>query len=485
MSNIPGITILGLGPGDPSLLTRQAWHVLESITEIYLRTKQHPTVNSFPKPLTIYSYDYLYENAETFEAVYEQIVEQIIKLGSRPRGVVYAVPGHPFVAEATSHAIYRQARDIGLPVRIIEGLSFLEPTFTALAIDPLPHIAIVDALELVIDHVPPFPPDAPALIAQIHSPSIATEVKLTLMEVYPDEHPVKLVHASGTPLHQVETLPLYQIDRSPMVGMTTTLFLPGLEAYTSFESFQEIIAHLRAPEGCPWDREQTHQSLRPHLLEETYEALDALDKNDPAALQEELGDILLQIVLHAQIANEYGEFSMADILKSISAKIIQRHPHVFGDLKVEGVEHVLKNWEVLKAAEREANGKVEDSILDGITPSLPALAQADQYQRRVARVGFDWPDIQGVIQKVNEELSEVIRAEDLPSRADEVGDLLFTIVNLARHYEIDAESALRETNARFRKRFRFIEDEARAQGKSITALSLDEMDAYWQLAKGI
>ena len=485
MSNIPGITILGLGPGDPSLLTRQAWHVLESITEIYLRTKQHPTVNSFPKPLTIYSYDYLYENAETFEAVYEQIVEQIIKLGSRPRGVVYAVPGHPFVAEATSHAIYRQARDIGLPVRIIEGLSFLEPTFTALAIDPLPHIAIVDALELVIDHVPPFPPDAPALIAQIHSPSIATEVKLTLMEVYPDEHPVKLVHASGTPLHQVETLPLYQIDRSPMVGMTTTLFLPGLEAYTSFESFQEIIAHLRAPEGCPWDREQTHQSLRPHLLEETYEALDALDKNDPAALQEELGDILLQIVLHAQIANEYGEFSMADLLKSISAKIIQRHPHVFGDMKVEGIEHVLKNWEVLKAAEREANGKVEDSILDGITPSLPALAQADQYQRRVARVGFDWPDIQGVIQKVNEELSEVIRAEDLPSRADEVGDLLFTIVNLARHYEIDAESALRETNARFRKRFRFIEDEARAQGKSITALSLDEMDAIWQLAKGI
>jgi tetrapyrrole methylase family protein/MazG family protein len=479
----PGITLLGLGPGDPALLTRQAWQLLETLPEIYLRTRQHPVVQGLPPALQVYSFDDVYEKEESFEHVYAHIVARVLELGKRPQGVVYAVPGHPFIAEATCPEIARQAAQAGLPVRVIEGLSFLEPTFTALNIDPLPHTAIVDALLLVDALAPPFPPDVPALIAQIHSASVASDVKLTLMEVYPDEHPVQLVHAAGSAEQIVESLPLYEIDRSPHIGLLTTLFLPALQPGTSFEAFQEIIARLRAPDGCPWDREQTHQTLRSHLLEETYEALSALDADDPEHMSEEFGDLLLQIVLHAQIATESGEFNMSQVIKGIYDKIVRRHPHVFGDWQVDGVGNVLQNWEKLKAAERESNGESEKGLLDGVALALPALTQAQEIQGRAARVGFDWPNIQGVVDKICEECAEFINAPDDPSRMAEIGDLLFALVNLARRCDIDAESALRETNLRFRRRFGYIEKSARQQGRALSDLSLDEMEALWQAAK--
>src|SRR4030067_1445013 len=192
-----GITLLGLGPGDPALLTRQAWETLTNLEEIYLRTKQHPTVAGLPAGLRLNSFDHLYEDGESYASVYDQIVEQVLELGRRPQGVVYAVPGHPFVAEATSPEIARQAREIGIPVRLIEGISFLEATFTALQIDPFPQMALIDALVLVSRHYQPFPHSMPAVIAQIHSPAIASEVKLTLMAAYPDEHLVQMEHRAG------------------------------------------------------------------------------------------------------------------------------------------------------------------------------------------------------------------------------------------------------------------------------------------------
>jgi len=478
-----GITLLGLGPGDPALLTRQAWELLNSIDKIYLRTRQHPVVAGFPPGLSALSFDDLYVRADNFEEVYTQIIDRVIELGKSPEGVVYAVPGHPFVAEATCPEIARRARQQGIPVRVLEGISFIEPCLTALELDPFPQLALIDALELASDHIPPFPPTSPAIVAQLHSRAVASDVKLTLMSLYPDEHPVKLVHAAGTSAEIVEAVPLYQIDRSQHIGLLTALYLPPLGAATSFEAFQEVIAHLRAPEGCPWDREQTHQTLRSHLIEECYEVLDALDAGDPQAMREEFGDLLLQIVLHAQIASEYGEFSMADVLESIHTKIVHRHPHVFGDLALKDVQGVLENWERLKEAERNANGKTEASLLDGVARALPALVQAQEYQRRAGRVGFDWLDIQGVIDKVYEELKEFHAARASDERAAEIGDLLFAVVNLARWVEVDAESALREANARFHSRFAQIEAAARAQNRSITDLSLDEMEALWQAAK--
>jgi tetrapyrrole methylase family protein/MazG family protein len=479
----PGITLLGLGPGDPELLTRQAWRLLESSPEIYLRTRQHPTVAGFPASVQLFSFDNLYDNAPSFEDVYSQIVEQVLALGRRPQGVVYAVPGHPFVAEATGPEIARRARQEGLPVHIIEGLSFLEPVFSELGLDPYPHTALVDALELSIAHVPPFPPSTPAIIAQIHSPAVATQVKLTLMALYPDQHPVQLVHAAGTPQAQVESLALYEIDRSPSIGLLTAMYLPPLGPATSFEAFQEVIAHLRAPDGCPWDRQQTHLSLRAYLLEEAYEVLEALDAGDARSLQEEFGDLLLQIVLHAQIAEEEGEFTMSDVLQGIHTKIVSRHPHVFGDLELKDAQGVLQNWERLKEKERHANGKAEASLLDGVALALPALVQAEQYQLRAARVGFDWPDIRGVLDKVDEEMHEVHAAQEADQRADEIGDVLFAVVNLARWYQVDPESALRAANQRFKRRFYFIEQSAREQGRSISDLTTDEMEAKWQEAK--
>jgi len=478
-----GIILLGLGPGDPGLLTRQAWEVIESRGEIYLRTEKHPVVGGFPANLVFHSFDELYEQGDNFEEVYRQIVERVLALGRMPGGVVYAVPGHPFIAEATCPEIARRARLEGIPLRVVEGLSFLEPLVTALGIDPFPHTALVDALEVATAHVPPFPPSVPAILAQIHSRAVASDVKLTLMSTYPDEHPVRLVHAAGTPQALVEDLALYEIDRSEQIGLLTALYVPPLGKATSFEAFQEIIAHLRAPDGCPWDKEQTHQTLRAHLLEETYEVLAALDSDEAPAMREEFGDLLLQIVLNAQIASEYGEFRMSDVISGIHRKIVNRHPHVFGDLEVKNVEGVLLNWERLKEAERSANGKAEASLLDGVSLALPALVQAQEYQERAAHVGFDWPEIQGVIDKVQEELEEVYGAPDSEQRAGELGDLLFAVVNLARWYEVDAESVLREANARFKARFNKIEDAARQGGRSVSDMSLEEMEALWQAAK--
>ncbi len=259
---MPGITILGLGPGNPDQLTREAWELLSSADEVWLRTRQHPTVNSLPSTLSLHSFDELYEIGETFEQVYSAIVEKVLELGRRPRGVIYAVPGHPFVAETTCPEIARLARDEGLAATIVEGLSFLEPTFSALGLDPYPRLTLFDAMELSVAHIPAFPPDTPALVAQLYSRLVASEVKMTLNTAYPDEHPVRLVHAAGTKDELVEELKLYEIDRSEHIGMLTSLYVPPLGKGASFEAFQEVVAHLRAPDGCPWDREQTHQYFR-------------------------------------------------------------------------------------------------------------------------------------------------------------------------------------------------------------------------------
>jgi tetrapyrrole methylase family protein/MazG family protein len=344
-------------------------------------------------------------------------------------------------------------------------------------------VAVVDALKLASAHYPSFPPDQPALIVQLYSNQVASDLKLTLMAIYPDEHPVTLIHQAGTPDLAIENIQLYELDRSPLIGNRTTLYLPPLVQGSSMESFFELIAHLRSPEGCPWDREQDHQSLRPNLLEETYEALEAIDSDDPVAMQEEFGDLLLQIVLHAQIASEYGEFNMSDVVQGIYTKLIQRHPHVFGDMDLDEAGSVIKNWETIKAQERQENGEQEKGMLDGVPGSLPALTQAETYQKRAARVGFDWEDLEGVLTKIPEEVDELRQSKDKTRQAQEIGDILFSVVNVARWLEVDAESALRGANQRFRKRFAYIEKKARTGGHELSEMSLAELDALWEESK--
>lgn len=477
-----GITLLGLGPGDPMLLTRQAWQTLENSTEIYVRTRQHPVLNQLPEGLEVHSFEHLYESGQSLEGTVNQIVKEVLELGRRPQGVLYATPGHPLVAEAISKEVVRRAKDESIPVRVIRGISFLDSIFSDLSISPFPQTSIVDALELVSGHVPTFPPDVPAVAVQIHSREIASDLKRILLEVYPPDHPVRLVFGAGTPQASVQENLLSEVDRYETFDSISSLYIPPLGNGTSFEAFQEVIAHLRAPEGCPWDREQTHESLRPHLLEEAYEVLAALDSGDPAAMREEFGDLLLQIVLHAQIASEYGEFRMADVLRGVHTKIVSRHPHVFGELDLKDAQDVLNNWERLKAAERQSKGEKEKGLLDGVPAALPALLQAQTYQERAARVGFDWPNVKGVLDKLYEEWKEFNEAPT-ERQSEELGDLLFAAVNLARWYSIDAEDALREANARFKKRFAVIESAARSEGRRLDDLSLEEMDAHWNRAK--
>jgi len=346
------ITIVGLGPGDPRHLTREAWDVLEAANEVWLRTAHHPTVAGLPPHLTLHSFDHLYEEAEGFAQVYDAIAGEILRLGQRPEGVIYAVPGHPLVGEATVAQILSRAKEADLAVRIVEGLSFVEPTLTALRIDPLAGLQVYDAVELAACYHPPLNPDLPALVGQLYSRTLAADVKLTLMNQYPDDHKVVLVHAAGTSEQRVVRLPLYELDRRDDVAHLTTLYIPSLPGVTSFEGLQDTVAHLRAPDGCPWDREQTHESLRTGLLEEAYEALAAIDAGDVQALQEELGDLLLQVLLQTQIATEEGEFKMAQVIAGIDAKLKHRHPHVWGGRRVSGTGEVLQRWEELKREEK-------------------------------------------------------------------------------------------------------------------------------------
>jgi len=464
------LTVVGLGPGNPRMITREAWDALETAGTVYLRTATHPAVAGLPPDIELVSFDDSYERYSDFGDVYRAIVERLSRLSP---GAVYAVPGDPSVGEATVQGL----RQAGFKLRVIPGISFMEPSLAALGLDALDGLVIVDAIGLAAGHHPPFPPDLGALLCQLHSPFLAGELKLSLMNQYPEEHPVALIHRASLADERVEWVKLYEIDRSDSIGDLTSLYVPALPLDSSFETLQNTVARLRAPDGCPWDREQTHQSLRKHLLEEAYEVLAALDEDDLGDLKEELGDLLLQIVLQVQIATEQSNFRMADVVAGIQVKLIRRHPHVFGDLQVSGIDQVLRNWEHFKEQETGTGP------LAGVPRSFPALAQAAELQGRASRLGFDWPSAAGVRVKVQEELDEIDAAADPQAQAREIGDLLFTVVNYARWLDADPESELRQANQRFRSRFDRMTALSREQGSRLEDLPPEEMNRLWEAVK--
>jgi tetrapyrrole methylase family protein/MazG family protein len=438
VSNQPRITVVGLGPGDASLLTVEARDVLASAAEVWLRTARHPTVPGLPRGPRYESFDGLYDSLGTFEAVYAAIVARLLELARRPEGVVYAVPGHPHVGETTVRGLLERARTEDIGVRVLPGISFVDTAIVALGLDPLADgLLVLDALALG-DHRRLLVPERPTLVAQLYDRRAATQAKLALLESYPPDHPVRLLRATGTARASVDDLLLADLDRTDALDHLTALYLPPVPLtldVRSFEGLRAIIARLRAPEGgCPWDLEQTHETLKRFLLEEAYEALDALDDGEPARMAEELGDLLMQVVLHAQVAEDNGEFVIEDVLGAITAKLVRRHPHVFADANVEGASEVIRNWEALKKEERG-----EQPLLDAVPKAMPALAQAQAVQSRAARAG----------------LAPEIRAPGTASEAetlDDLGDLLFAIVEHARERDLDAEEALRLAVRRFRAR---------------------------------
>ena len=423
------ITIVGLGPGDPGLLTKAAWDLLHYASEVYVRTEQHPTLAALPAGLAVHSFDAVYNSAEDFAAVYRQIAGQIIELGSRSQGVIYAVPGDPAVGEATTWLIRQQAAARGLAVRVLSGVSFVEPACLALGLDPLERdgLQIVDAMVVAASHAPPFDTSRPALLAQCYSRALASDVELTLLHSFDDQHPVTVLSAAGTEQQVLRGVPLFELDRSADFDHLTTLYVPPAGPYGAYSRLQEIVAHLRAPDGCPWDREQTLQSLRKDVLEELHELLEALDLDDDDQISEELGDGALALAMLAQIAAEEERFRWPQVMAQVCEKLIRRHPHVFGDVAVSGVDEVLANWAAIKEAEakgKEGNGgKKGNGVLDSVPRALPALSLASKYQSRLARAGIA-PDLSG---------------------AGPVGLALWQLVAEARAADLDAETALRET----------------------------------------
>ncbi|MDO8671037.1 MAG: nucleoside triphosphate pyrophosphohydrolase [Dehalococcoidia bacterium] len=467
----------GLGPGSKNQLTLEALQVLDKSAKTYLRTAKHPVVKTLPALDKATSFDYLYDQARTFEAVYTAIVDILIEAGRRHH-IVYAVPGDPLVGEATVRSILIRAEAEGIPIKIVHGLSFLEPVFGALKLDPIEHgLQIVDAQD------PAFDATKPAIFCQIYNRRMAGLLKVDLLERYPAEHQVTLVKAAGMARRQkVVQIPLFELDRRPEVDHLTCLYVPPLhieEDLASLAAFEHIIARLRGPNGCPWDREQTHDSLKTYLLEEAYEVLDALDSGDPDKLCEELGDLLLQILLHSQIAKEADEFDVHDVLRGIASKIIRRHPHVFGDIRIATSAELLTKWEAIKKKERPE----EVSMLASVPKNMPALSFAQAVQRRAASVGFDWPTIEGPKEKLAEELSEFEAEHEKDGKARELGDALFAMVNIARWEGIEAEEALRLANQRFQSRFVLMEEMARQRELDLAKMTLDELDLLWEQAK--
>ncbi len=495
------ITIVGLGPGSINDLTLEAHKILTQAADggqaIYFRTIIHPTVEAFKQAtpdVLIESFDRLYDESDDWTVLYEQIASELCDLAAQ-RPVIYAVPGHPLIGEISVQLVLKLARERQLSTRIVSGLSFIEPVCNMLELDPFNSGAqLIDATSLATltsDEVASkIIPTLPLLVVQVYNRRLASEVKLALGECYPDEWLVKLVRAAGVDdAETVIEMPLYELDRNNFANHLSTLYVPPVDELTALrvpETLRYIIMRLRRdPDGCPWDRKQTHQSLTRYVIEETYEVVEALEENDMEKLADELGDLLLQVYLHAEVARQDGDFSIGDVFEHVNAKLIRRHPHIFGNVEVSGAGEVVQNWETIKRQER-ANAGVDvqhEGVLDRVPQSTPSLIVAQEYQKRVAKTGFEFANLQDVYHKLEEELNELKQATSQEELHEELGDLLFIVAKVARFLNIDAEESLRHANRKFRKRFQAMENVARQQERSLNSYSTQEWHALWQQAK--
>jgi tetrapyrrole methylase family protein/MazG family protein len=493
------IIVVGLGSGDENQLTLGVWNTLKKAGTLFVRTEQHPVVSYLrSENISFESFDYLYKNNDTFSNTYEEIVAFLFAAAVRSdHPIVYAVPGHPMVAESTVQQLIAGGIQKGIKVEVRGGESFLDQAFIRLGFDPIEGFALLDASELKSAWIQP---QIHTIIGQVFDAFTASDVKLALMNIYPDDYPVVVAHALGVQgEEQIETVPLYEIDRIESYGNLSIIYIPRSDDVSlrgrTFERLHEIVGILRSPEGCPWDREQTHHSLRKYLIEETYEVLETIDDDDPVAMCEELGDVLIQIMLHAQIEEEEGMFTVWDIIAGLNEKLIRRHPHVFADREAGNVEQVLEVWQEVKRIEKQDKGENTPKVsqLSGIPRELPAILYAYKLQKKAAEVGFDWNQISDVLDKVEEEIAEVreLVQEQHAAQTEEqqlalqmeLGDLLFAAVNAARFCSVDPEQALQLTNRKFMNRFAYIEKQLERAAKGFADTNLAEMEEWWQEAK--
>ncbi|MGF2614090.1 nucleoside triphosphate pyrophosphohydrolase [Rossellomorea vietnamensis] len=479
------IMVAGLGAGELDQMPLGVYKQLKGERTTFLRTEHHPVVSELKEEGFVYqSFDYIYEKHDSFDRVYIEIVE-VLKAEAQQGEVLYAVPGHPLVAEKTVQLLIEAAEHEGFELEILGGQSFLDPLFAAVKADPIEGFQLLDGTDL---HLEDIKMDQHLIIGQVYDAFTASDVKLTLMEIYPYDYRVKIVTAAGTKEEIVKTIPLVELDREVELNNLTSLYVPPAAEmdmrYKQFSTFRHIIARLRGPGGCPWDIEQTHHSLKKYLIEETYELLEAIEEEDIDHIIEELGDVLLQIMLHAQIGEDEGMFTINEVIGTVSEKMVRRHPHVFGDVTVEGTDDVKANWETIKQAEK---GEREKPLLSGAAKGYPSLMKAYEYQKKAAKTGFDWELTDEAWEKVYEEIEE-FRAEaangDRHAQISEFGDLLFSLVNIARFYKVHPEEALAMANTKFFNRFSYVEQKVKESGKEFSDFSLKELDGFWNEAKG-
>lgn len=467
-----GITIIGLGQGDLSNLSAENKQFFLEAQKVYVKSENYDALRQLTP--FIEQVTPVIDPVDGLSDGYRELAITIAK--NAP--ALYAVPGDPFMDEASTVIIQELAAQARIPVKIIAGEALLPDVLAWLTISPTTGLQIIDATLLCSYHYPPLEAHRPALITGLYHPDLRLPLKRVLGHIHP-------AHTSVTTLVNGQPASIRLADLANMTDGDGYLYIPARPDSVGLTHFQEIIAHLRAPNGCPWDRKQTHQTLRPYLLEETYEVLAALDAADSAGLADELGDLLLQIALHAQIAAEAGTFNMSAIINHISQKMIRRHPHVFGDSSARDSEEVEVNWDAIKAREKAEKGESppEPSVMDAVLPTMPALVQTLDISKKAVKQGFEWDDAQGVLRKLMEEAQEITEATSKAEIEAEIGDFLFTAVNLARKFDVDAESALRACNTRFMRRFRRVERLARQQNLILSEINKATWFNLWQQAK--
>jgi tetrapyrrole methylase family protein/MazG family protein len=562
------IYVVGLGPGDPLQLPALNLSLMRH-RPVYLRTGRHPVVPFLEREgLQLQPLDDFYERYASFDEVYREMASWLIgaACGSR-EPVVFAVPGHPLVGETVVRLLLAQAAARSVRVRLWPAPSFLDAVVSSLGLDPAQGLVVTESFQLLrrTDAGPAthftIPLQAGVLVAQVYNRALASEVKLTLMEQFPDDHPLTVIYSAGVRGQERQRrIPLYDLDRLDDLDHLTSVYAPpvphppgrvpgraqksearshsgsqmqevrgrtkdentvensqtsgilhqtsemedmqafhpasGLWPPTSessrypLDSLVTVMEKLLRPDGCPWDREQTHLSLRQYLIEESYEVIDAIDEGTMNKLCEELGDLLLQVVFHAALADIRGDFDINRVVAGIVAKLKRRHPHVFGAIQVDSAAQVVRNWEAIKRtegteAEISAEGKPR-SLLAGVPRHLPSLQRAQKVQGKAALAGFDWPNADSASVKLAEEWQELQAAwsaGDEDAVRMELGDLLFAVVNVARLLKVDAEEALRAAVDKFMRRFQGIEARVIDRGLKMSELSLADLDAIWDEVK--
>ncbi|MDD2503585.1 MAG: nucleoside triphosphate pyrophosphohydrolase [Clostridia bacterium] len=476
------ISKVGLGTGRHEELTLGALEALERGSKVILRTSCHGIASFLQeRGISFSSLDDIYKSSKTFDDIYPEMIKKILA-AARNGNVVLGVPGHPMLGERLTFELIKEVEDSDYQLEIISGISQGHSVLAAIQQCAVEGIKILSAAELPQAQLDP---GIPTLITGLDNKILAAEIKLKLLTIYPPEVKIIISRLNQEAASEIEEIFLHMLDHSRNFDHTSCLYLPALELKDlnryKFRHLVEIMEMLRAPEGCPWDREQSHESLKQYLIEETYEVLEAVDLKDMNKLAEELGDVLLQVVFHAQVAREHGEFDIGDVITEVCEKMIHRHTHIFGDVHVNSAEQVIDNWEAIKKEEKGL--KSHTQVLKDIPRILPALMRSCKVQKKAALAGFDWDKTEDAMAKMEEEYQELKDAYSSGRRDkihEELGDLLFAAVNVSRFLKEEPELALTDATEKFIRRFAYIEKNA---DRPLEDMTLKEMDHLWNQAK--